>query len=266
MSRFYQIARLTVGVTIFPSEEGLRVDLDGLTPADLIENDVAFRTAAAPDVWFWLSGGGTLLLNGRYLLVVQRSLDARVNPGKFSLFTGRADNDAERADPALMARELFEELLLYEGSTLLTPRVDAWQPVIDAAHAAMRAAGIIEPGSARDIILTPVALPTRPVVIRHRGAEREHALAWTAGANNDINALFLFAADCDIARLAARDGEFHVAGGNAHKAGRQIFLLDLLEGFARTLSEGQPVCLPQRDAMTPPLQFLLDVCRGSWRG
>jgi hypothetical protein len=256
MARFYQIARLTEGTTIFPDAEVLRVDLDG--PAELIENDVAFRAAAAPDNWFWLSGGGTLLLNDRYLPAVQRAADARVNPGKFSLFTGRADNETERANPELLARELFEELLLYEAGTLLLPELAGLQSVIDTAYAGMRDAGVIAPGASRALPLTPVKLADRPVRIRQGGVEREHRLTWAASTNNDINVLFLFAARCDLASLSARDGEFHRDSG---QAGRAIYLYDLADGSARPLSEpGDTRALAETD-MTPPLRFLLSLLR-----
>ncbi len=261
MPRFYQIARLRAGTTIFPDAEVLRVDLDRVEPGDLIENDVAFRAAAAPESWFWLSGGGTFLLNGRYLPVVRRGAAARVNPGKFSLFTGRADNGEERANPALLVRELFEELLLYEGGTLLVPQLPDLQPAIGAAHAAMRKAGILAEGATRALSLAPVDLASTPVRIRHDGVEREHRLTWTKGANNDVNVLFLFAAECDLALLKARDGEFHSEQGGAIPAGRAIYLYDRITGRAQPLSQpGEPQALTEAE-MTAPLRFLLGLCR-----
>lgn len=262
MVRFYQIARLKVGTSIFPDADALSIDLDGVGQDDLIENDIAFRAAIAPDSWFWLSGGGTLLLNGRYLPIVRRPLDARVNPGTFSLFTGRADDEAERADPALMVRELFEELLIYDDQTLLVPRWAPRQDVIDGAYAAIRAAGIIPEGAQRPLDITPVALPARPLVIRQGGAERRLTLSWTAGKANDINVLSLFAAECDLSRLSARDGEFHrLAEGGVRPAARAIYLLDTADGTARPLSGGDAICVPAREIMSPYLQFVLDaVC------
>lgn len=258
MARFYQIARLTAGRTIFPDADSLLIDLDGVEADELIENDMAFRAAVAPDVWFWLSGGGTLLLNDRYLPIVRRSLQARVNPGKFSLFTGRADNDAERVDPAGVMRELFEELVLYEQGALLMPRLAGSQPLIDSAYAAMRDAGIIADSPVRDFPLRPVALPTRPVAIRRHGSLRKHQITWTAGVNNDINVLFLFAAECDVERLTARDGEFQIENQAARPAGRSVYLLDVQDGQARLLSEVGPVFTLRREDASPSLQFLLD--------
>jgi 8-oxo-dGTP pyrophosphatase MutT (NUDIX family) len=268
MERFYQIARLIEGCTIFPEAGRLRIDLDGVMPQDLIENDVSFQEAIAPQSWFWLSGGGSLLLNGHYLLVVRRSPGARVNPGKFSLFAGRADNAQERAEPPLLVRELFEELLLFEDDTLLVPQLADLQPVIDTAYDAMHQAGILADGPGRPLPLTQVPLPTRPVRIRRQGIEREHQLSWTAGPTNDINALFLFAADCDLARLSARDGEFHAAHGTVTRAGRDIYLLDLNGGTASPLWSAGVLCKPERNDMTPVLQHVVDGlfgAGGAWR-
>jgi CBS domain-containing protein len=265
MPRFYQIARLRVGETIFPDSEVLRVDLDGVGSGDLIENDTIFRAAAASDSWFWLSGGGTLLLNGRYLPVVRRSADARVNPGKFSLFTGRADNEEERANPALLVRELFEELLLYEGNTLLVPQFSGLESIISAAHAAMREAGIIIEKVGRSLPLTPVRLADRPVRILQGGVEREHRLTWTKAINNDVNVLFLFAAECDLAVLRARDGEYPYGNDGVTPASRAIYLYDLVTGSVRPLSEiGEAYALPEAE-MTAPLLFLLELCRQASR-
>ncbi len=260
MARFYQIARLTQGSTIFPETEKLRIDLDGVTAADLIENDIAFQAAIAPQTWFWLSGGGTLLLNGHYIPVVRRSQNALINPGKFSLFTGRADNAGERARPPLMVRELFEELLLFEGETLLVPQLEGFQDLIDTAHGAIRKSGILEDGPRRALPLTLVPLKAHSVTIRHQGAEREYQLSWTAGPSNDINVLYLFAAECGLAQLAARDGEFRVTQDKFIGAGRDIYLYDLRSRLARSLTRPDNPRTISRGEMTEPLRFLEDLC------
>jgi hypothetical protein len=259
MARFYQIARLAEGKTIFPETERLRIDLDGVTREDLIENDVAFQAAIAPRSWFWLSGGGTMLLNGHYLLIVRRSADAPVNPEKFSLFTGRADNAVERAKPVLVVRELFEELLLFEGDTLLVPQCEDFQDIIDTAHAKAREAGILKNGPRRAWPLTPVPLKTRPVEIHHQGIDREYQLSWTAGFANDINVLFLLAAECDLERLAARDGEFNCRLDKGANAKRDIYLYDLRSRAARALTRAGDQRSISREDMTEPLRFLEDL-------
>jgi hypothetical protein len=261
MPRFYQIAQLTRGRGIDVSAGALTIDLDARDA--LIENDEDFRAAVAPDTWFWVSGGGTLLLNGRYLVVVQRSPDARVNPGKFSLFTGRADNAQERADPSLLVREMFEELLLFEGDTLLKPRLEGHEAMIATAYSALRETGALAGEPCRVLDLTPLPLATRQVRIRHGGTETEHALSWAVGPVNDVNALFLFGAECDVSGLRGKDGEFHKQGDLIVHADRALYLLDVASGSAAGLSPGMPTCVPPREDMTYLLQSVLEeVARG----
>jgi hypothetical protein len=259
MARFYQIARLAEGKTIFPETERLRIDLDRVTREDLIENDVAFQAAIAPRSWFWLSGGGTILLNGHYLPIVRRSAGARVNPGKFSLFTGRADDAQERANPTLLVRELFEELLLFEGETLLVPQCEEFQHVIEKVRGATGATGVLKDGPQRPLPLTAVPLKTRPVEILHQGVEREYQLSWTVGPSKDINVLYLFTAECDLKRLSARDGEFDVSSGRSVGAGRDIYLYDLRSRAARALTCEVDQQSISRAEMTDPLRFLEDL-------
>jgi hypothetical protein len=265
MPRFYQIAQLTAGRGIHVSAGSVTVDLDACDA--LVENDADFRAAVAPDTWFWISGGGTLLLNGRYLVVVRRSPDARVNPGKFSLFTGRADNAQERVDPSMLVREMFEELLLFEGGTLLMPRLDGHEAMIATAYNALREVGVLAGEPNRVLDLTPLPLATRQVRIRHGGTETERALSWAVGSANDVNALFLFGAECDVFRLRGRDGEFHMHGDLVVRADRALYLLDVTNGSAAGLLPGMPTCVPPREDMTYLLQTVLEeAARGPrWR-
>lgn len=263
MPRFYQIVRLIEGRSIFPHPGSFLVDLDAAHESDLIENDIAFGAAIAPGTWFWLSGGGTLLLNGRFLVVVRRSAQARVNPGKYSLFTGRADDEVERAQPRMLVRELFEELLLFESGVLLVPQLDDWQPLVDRAHAGMREAGILDREAAqRPLALTSIGLPDSLMRIRYKGATRDHRFTWTANSSNDINALFLFGAQCDIDRLTARDGEFYRDDdGQVVHSERDMFLYDLVAGTARPLTGKGGARLVGRAEMTEPLQYLIGLCQ-----
>ena len=264
MPRFYQIVRLIEGRSIFPPPGNLLVDRSETRKNDLVENDIAFGAAIAPGAWFWLSGGGTVLLNNRYLVTVRRSAQARVNPGKFSLFTGRADDGVERAAPQALVRELFEELLLFEDGVLLTPQFEPYQPLVDQAYATMRSAGLLShDGAGRPLPLTAVKLPDQTVRIRHEGVEREQRLTWVASPNNDINVLFLFGATCDLGKLTARDGEFYRDDdGLVVRSERELFLYDLTDGTARPLTGKGGARPVGRDEMTEPLQWLIGLCRG----
>lgn len=72
---------------------------------------------------FWLAGGGSYLINEKYLVLIRRSIDAYTNPGKLSLATGRSDSYEELLNPRLIIRELFEELAIIEGNSLVLPEL-----------------------------------------------------------------------------------------------------------------------------------------------
>jgi len=62
------------------------------------------------DVFYWLGGGGVYILNNRYLALIKRDNNAKTNPNKLSLCTGTPDTSDELRNPALLLRELPEEL------------------------------------------------------------------------------------------------------------------------------------------------------------
>ena len=127
ITRYYEIARLVEGKSLFVSGEGLTVVL---SDAPLLENDKQLHRAIHPSSYFWVSGGGTYLLNDRFLPIVQRAHQQTTNPGKWSLFTGRADTHEERANPELLVRELFEELILLQEGVPLLPKTVDYQEIV----------------------------------------------------------------------------------------------------------------------------------------
>jgi hypothetical protein len=259
MRGFYELAKLRRGWSLRLDDDRLSIDLDRVRDGDLIRDDRALSAARGKDTCFWVSGGGGILLNRRYLPIVQRSLGSRVNPGRFSLFTGRADNAEERANPERMSRELFEELVLFQGKSVLLPRWQPQQDIIIGAYGRLSAAGIVQRGSPlRPLDLEPVPLPTRDVAVKSAGARRSHALAWHMDEKGDINVIFVFSAECDIETLTAVDGEL---SGNARSTGggRQILLYDLQGGPARVLSRGGGTVTIAPDNMTEILRHVLSL-------
>ena len=241
MTRYYEIARLTRGASAHFADDRISVDLDG--HAEIIVNDVQFNAARDPDDVFWLSGGGTYLINGRWLALVRRRDDAMVNPGKYSLFIGRSDNADERARPRALVRELFEELLLYRDGTLLKPQLAAHQEIIDTVYR-----GRIEPNA--PLFLSEVPLFGRKVSVVASGVRHDDQLCCHVSTRNDINVFFLFAANLEMRGVTAADGE-----GQA----RSIVLYDFRSGevlpFSGAADVGRRVT---RSQMTEPLQFFLD--------
>jgi hypothetical protein len=90
--------------------------------------------AEVPRPWLWVGGGGLLLID-RYVVALRRSLSAYSNPGKVTLPTGRSDNAREWANPALLVREMFEEILMVSEGNLLIPNLpDAAAVILPAAQ------------------------------------------------------------------------------------------------------------------------------------
>jgi hypothetical protein len=261
MKGFYEIARLRRGWSLRLDDDRLSVDLDRVGAHDLIRDDRALSNARGKDACFWVSGGGSILINDRFLPVVQRSTASRVNPGRFSLFTGRADNAEERANPERLSRELFEELVLLSGSRPLMPHWEKQQDIINQAYTRLAAAGLVNrAGGVGPLPVTLIPLPVRDVVVKASGARSSHPLAWHMDEKGDINVIFLFSAHCNVENLRAIDGEL---SGNTRPmgGGRQIVLYDLKGGPPRVLSRGagpEPLTIDPKD-MTEILRHVLDL-------
>jgi hypothetical protein len=260
--RFYEIVRLTRGHTIEIDGDCLCIDLDSASEADLIFNDQALTAAVGPDTFFWVSGGGSILLNQRWLLLVQRSRESAINPGVFSLFTGRSDNSDERVSPRRLVRELFEELLLFAEGERLTLRNTEYQPAIDSAQGHLRSAGFAQVNAAQELLLTEVQLPTARLQLISSGNCVEHRLAWHIGSRNDINVLFLFGGVCNLDGLTAEDGERDSAPMGILGQKRRIVLYDLMTGNAVPISDNDrsPIFVSP-DMMSEHLKSLLRMAR-----
>lgn len=213
--RYYEIARLTQGVSIDLFDDLLRVDLDKLTPQDSITNDMEFLAAQGKGVYFYLSGGGTLLINGRYMPVVRRPASAKIHPEKYSLFTGRAEGLTEWQNPTSVIRELFEELRVYKDGTLLVPKCPEFQEIIDNVYSANTVIN-------KPLELAHIPLHNKKLQVKYKGKESSLDGFLYIGANGDINLLFVFAAEIALGGLKICDGESLNSGG-----GREVFLLDI---------------------------------------
>lgn len=202
MAKYYHIAALKRDTGIRFSGNEVRVDLDAVYAT--IENDEQLFTAVHPDTYFYLSGGGTLLLNNRYLLVVQRDETAKINPGLLSLFTGRADNEDEWISPPTLVRELFEELELYEDGERLRFVYPPLQSVIDNAQSVVI-------NAKKSVSLSPLHLHSHILAIQK---QKETVCSMPAllhiNERNDINVIQVFSATLDLERIVARDRETEV--------------------------------------------------------
>jgi len=243
--RYYELALLRTGVSAKVTERELAVDLDVLKPEDLIFNDVELNRRRAEGDIVFASGGGSLLLGGRHLLVVRRQSDARIHPGKFSLFTGRSDSLEERENPQLLVRELFEELLLFQKDRLIWPLNTAVQPLIDKTYAALGH----DHAAATPVAFHALPMPARRLTVASRGAVHRLNLTWHLSSRGDLNVLQLYSVDLRLEELAARDGE---------GLGRSIWAYDLETATATPLgTEAKGQALSRAD-MTEHLAFVTD--------
>jgi len=243
--RYYELALLRAGISARVSAQELAVDLDGAGTDNLVCNDVELNHRRTDGDIIFVSGGGSVVLRERHLLVVRRQDDARIHPGKFSLFTGRSDNLEERENPRLLAREMFEELLLFQEGKFIWPVNTAFQPIIDEVYIS-RGQGR---ATAMQVAFHAQPLPAGLLTVTSRGAVHRHNLTWHLGTRGELNVLQLFAADLRLDGLTARDGE---------GLGRSIWAYDLETATATPLGTGAKEQALSRGDMTEHLAFVTD--------
>ena len=220
---------------------------------DIITNDHLFRQNLDNEGLYWLSGGGTFLLNKRYIFVVRRRRDDGVNPYKVSLFTGRADDINELVNPLLLVRELFEELLLFSGDSLIYPVNKKYQNIIDSVYKThIEARKDIDAEKVIRVDISEIKTSEKKIII---GSD-EQDIDFFINSNLDVNVLFLFSINLDINELDYIDGENYIKNGKLFFPKRKIFLLDL-----KTMNyknhDGELVSLTKEN-MTEHLSYFVD--------
>jgi len=199
-------------------------------------NDEALLASRPKGELIWASGGGTYLLNNRYLPVVQRSRDVRVNPGKFSLFTGRADNTEELLHPVSLVRELFEELILFTGHRLYRPVCKGTGPIIDVIYNRLKTYLGLEVAAAKPLRLEQLFCAPKMTTVINHGVQWEGLLDCHVGSYGEVNVLFVLAGEIDIDNLRAMDGEYHLRDGKAILQNRSIYLYDLQTAIGKNIT------------------------------
>jgi hypothetical protein len=261
LNRFYQVAGLKPGSEFVEEAHALKVDISDALLRPFLYNDEDILSTRRKGEHIWASGGGTWLLNNRYLPVVQRPPHARVNAGKFSLFTGRADNMEELLHPALLVRELFEELVLFTGHRLYRPDCGRFSGIIDQAYTRLEADLGLDISAAQPLRLEHVLCSPKMVTVTNQGARWEGMLDCHVNSNGEINILFVLASDVDIDKLQAMDGEYHLADGEVIRHNRSIYLYDLHTAMGKDITlnseVGETLPVPA-DAMTEHLQDLVE--------
>lgn len=223
MSRYYDIVRLKSGQGIELNDTLVTVDLDKITPKDVIQNDAEFNSSLQPEHYFYVSGGGSFLFRGRYLLTVKRPLAARVNPGKLSIFTGRAEGLIEWREPWRVVRELFEEVVLFKGKTVFYPRFLPYQEIIDEVYRNHFNDRFSRDFEYTDLLLKAVPLDKSILAVVSQGIRSEYRLSLHINSKNDINVLSLFSVDLDPHEIGVLDVE-------DLNSSREVYLLDIETG------------------------------------
>jgi hypothetical protein len=235
---FYNIFVLEKEKSIFLKENILEVDLDKIDLKKTVTNDSQFAREIGTDKFFWVSGGGTLLLNDNYILLVKRDKFSKVNPDKYSLFTGRSNNLEEALNPFLLLRELFEELLLFEDNYFLHPKCLKFQGVIDLAiEEADNVFKIKNEYQVKQLYLEEYCSSNNDLVIKYKNQRQRFKINYYINKNNDINLLFLLKGFLNIEKIHAVDGEYVKDGNDILKQNRAIYLFDILNSEARNISD-----------------------------
>lgn len=265
MSRYFHVIGLIPDKEIREEDGMLHVDITRALRRPAVHNDIDILAAQQKGESIWVSGGGTYLLNQRYMLTVQRPLEARVNPGKFSLFTGRADSNEELLQPELLIRELFEELILYSGHHLYKPVCEEFREVIDHVYAKLSAELEIDDADVKPLPLKAITLAAKNVTVINEGNAWRGALDYHVNQYKEINFLFVLAGEVELANLVARDGEYHLENGKTVEHKRNIYLYDVHTSMGQNIStighRQEQVAIP-RDSMTEHMRYLVDSVTG----
>ena len=223
--RYYQLLCLQQGREVQVEGLTLRVALPVDASSCVIENDEQLLAQAGTQKVFYFSGGGSIILNGRYLLALRREATVRINPGQISLFTGRADNPKEWGKPLLIVRELFEELLLFQNDRQYVPQCPVFQSVIDYVYSSFHLP--------QDSPCLPIHFktPEKPYCVeifeQNKLLAREPCY-WTINPRGEINLFYVFEAQIEVDTLSARDGEM----------GRDVIVLDCQAGLQGIMQGG----------------------------
>jgi hypothetical protein len=212
---YYSMLHVRLNERVFFDSDQVTVDLFGIQESEIVCNDVDRNRRLSSDSFFYVSGGGSFLVNGRYLLVVKRDALALVNPGKISLFTGRSNNYHEWLDPTLCVRELFEELTLFSDGNLLLLKNDQFQTIIDATYA-------LSHRSESDVAIEArlISQPNSQLNVYSESGNHHHQVLMVVNESNDINCLFIFEISIPLKGLTVIDSE-------DNGSDRKVYLLDI---------------------------------------
>lgn len=214
---YYSMLHVRLNERVFFDLDQVTINLCGIQKSEIVFNDEDRNKRLNSESYFYLSGGGSYLVNGRYLLVVKRDAKSLVNPGKISLFTGRSNNYHEWLNPTLCVRELFEELTLFSEGNLLLLKNNQFQFIIDASYALDYR---LESGVSIEARL--IIQPQTQLNVNSERGNQQHQVLMVVSESNDINCLFIFEINIPLKGLTAIDSE-------DNGSERSVYLLDVKE-------------------------------------
>jgi hypothetical protein len=265
MTKHYDIVKLREGDGIILNNASVSIDLDTVDFKDAVNDDVTFNRAVSDSTYFWVSGGGTYYINNRYLLLVKRRDDARVNPGKYSLFTGRANSLEEILNPDLCIRELFEEIILFSGDQVYYPESIQYGDLIGKVYQDLTEKFNLDNSRFKKFTFDINLNYNRLIKLKYQNQVKEYSLNYHINSKKDFNILFLLSANLDTSNLFAIDGEYHIEPGKIIKHNRKIYLYDLLTSEAKEIStheKAEIVNIATND-MTEHLKYLTGLIKES---
>ena len=224
--KYYSILALEKNKNIYIKSKELFVDFDSPGRIEFIQNDIEFLAKKKENIYFWISGGGSYIVNNQYLMVVERGASSGVNPGQLSLFTGRSDSKEELENPFLLTRELFEEVILTVDGDTVKPENREQQEIIDSVFKLFYKNKIVNEANLSRIAIEPFNLKTSKIKIKKNGNIKEFKCLYFINRNNDINVFFLFGININLNTFSAYDGEFHFSDDTRIFQNRILYLYD----------------------------------------
>ena len=202
VNHYYSILHLQLHDRISINSDVISVDIRGIRSTEIITNDHERDARRKPGSFFFVSGGGSYIVDERYLLVVQRDANTLVNPNMYSLFTGRSNDAHEWINPDLCVRELFEEVTLYVDGGMVSLINQRFQSLIDSHYKTDSKSKKSTP-----LQINLVEQSTLNLVITSDHGSNEHKLPLIVSKNGDINCVFVFDLEVSLSRLSAIDKE-----------------------------------------------------------
>jgi hypothetical protein len=238
MGSFYKLVLLKKPDSISFDRSQLYINLDLVELNNTINNDKDFKCNISPENYFWVSGGGTIIFEDNFIFLVKRNSDSNLNPDKFSIFTGRSDNFIEKIEPDLIARELFEELLIFKNNSYLYPLNEKFQTIIDNSFGDTdRVFKISKNHDIQHYNLEEINFLNKKIFIKHKGSENQFNLNYYINSRNDINIIFTFKSELKLDELSAIDGEYYLDGDKVVRLNREIYLFNFKDFKAFRVSE-----------------------------